>query len=364
MLDAIKKLLDSNVINEDTHSEIQEAWDSKLNEAKDSIKAEIREEFARRYNHDKKVMVEALNKMVTSGLKRELREFAEDRKSLRKERVEAQTKLREHATKFNNFMTAKLAEEIKELREDRKTQAKQLKLLEGFVSKRLRVELREFATDKRDLLETKVKLVSEANAKLNTLKQKFITENSKKVKAHVTNSLKSELTSLNEDIKSARQNSFGRRIFEAFANEFTSTHLNENAVVRKLQAEIQKNKKTLSVASNNMKKMKQIAESKATEVRILKESTARNELLDELLSPLSEDKKEVMQNLLENVQTTRLSNVFEKYLPAVLDNKVPKSAPVKKSKLNESVSARTGDKTVTATNDNSNIVDIKRLAGL
>ena len=36
------------------------------------------------------------------------------------------------------------------------------------------------------------------------------------------------------------------------------------------------------------------------------------------LSPLNDEKREVMINLLENVQTSRLKNAFEKYLPAVL----------------------------------------------
>ena len=43
MLDAIKQLLESNVINEDTHQSIMEAWESKLSEAREELRTELRE---------------------------------------------------------------------------------------------------------------------------------------------------------------------------------------------------------------------------------------------------------------------------------------------------------------------------------
>ena len=48
MLDAIKPLLDSELISEDAKAEINEAWESKLVEAKEQARAELREEFAQR----------------------------------------------------------------------------------------------------------------------------------------------------------------------------------------------------------------------------------------------------------------------------------------------------------------------------
>ena len=68
-----------------------------------------------------------------------------------------------------------------------------------------------------------------------------------------------------------------------------------------------------------------------------------------------------MKNLLESVQTARLKNAFEKYLPAVLENRSVKTQKV----ITESVSEVTGDKQAPAHDDNrSNVIDIKRLAGL
>jgi hypothetical protein len=84
--------------------------------------------------------------------------------------------------------------------------------------------------------------------------------------------------------------------------------------------------------------------------------------MEELLSPLNEEKREVMQNLLESVQTSRLKGAFEKYLPAVLND----SPTGKRKMVSESVRSVTGDKTVKAAQeeDRSNVIDIKRLAGL
>ena len=69
-----------------------------------------------------------------------------------------------------------------------------------------------------------------------------------------------------------------------------------------------------------------------------------------------------MRNLLESVQTTRLNAAFEKYLPAVLSDNVVKP---NKATLTESVKEVTGDKSVLASNENNdNIIDLRRLAGI
>ncbi|RLA03278.1 MAG: hypothetical protein DRQ47_05460 [Gammaproteobacteria bacterium] len=367
MLDKLKPLFENDLFSESDKTEIQEQWDKTLLEAKSSIKSQLREEFAKKYSHDKKTMIKALDKMVTEGLHSEIAEFRDEKANIAEDRVKSQRKLQENANKFNNFMTSQLAKEVKQLREDRKEQFKGMKMMEGFVAKHLSKEIVEFANDKRDLVETKVRLVSEASQKLSAIKKKFVAESSKKVSQHISQSLNKELTSLNEDIKSARENSFGRRIFEAFSSEFTTTHLNENAAIRKLQKELTNKDSQLNETFSVAKKYKQLTESKNKEIQNIKEHNERTDTLDELLRPLRTDKKEVMHNLLENVQTNRLQGAFEKYLPSVLNsNTKTTKASNSKRNLNESV-ARTGNKTAKPKKDNNydnNIVDIKKLAGL
>ena len=363
MFDALKPLLDSDLINEDTRTAISEAWETKLNEAREQVRAELREEFAQRYEHDKTVMVEALDRMVTEGLAAEIQAVAAERQALSEDRVQFQGKMKESATKFNDFMVTKLAEEIGELRKDRKMHAEGFKKLEKFVVRALAEEIREFAEDKRDLVETKVRLVSEARSKLESLKARFVKESASKMSRAVSQHLRAELNQLQEDIKIARENNFGRRLFEAFAAEFGATHLNENAEVRKLAQLVQDKNQQLAEATRTLEKAKVLVESKDREIRMIKESNVRQNTMEELLSPLNEEKREVMKNLLESVQTSRLKNAFEKYLPAVLaESKSAKARQV----IAESHVEVTGDKNVKAVEDESrsNVIDIKRLAGL
>jgi hypothetical protein len=362
MLDAIKPLLDSDLINEETRTAISEQWESKLNEARETVRAELREEFAQRYEHDKTVMVEALDRMVTDGLAAEIQAVQAEKQALAEDRVKFNVKMKESATKFNDFMVSKLAEEIGELRKDRKTHNESINKLESFVVKALAQEIREFAQDKKDAVDTKVRLVREARTQLETLKARFVKESAEKMSQSVAKHLKAELSQLHEDIKVARENNFGRRIFEAYAAEFGATHLSENAEIRKLNTVIASKDQKLAEAIKITEKAKTLVESKEREIRIIKESNERNKLMDDLLGPLNEEKASVMKNLLENVQTSRLKNAFEKYLPAVLaDNKPAKAKQV----IAESVTEVTGNKSAkVVAEDRSNVIDLKRLAGL
>ena len=196
MLDAIKPLLDSDLINEETRQAISEQWESKMNETRETIRAELREEFAQRYEHDKSTMVEALDRMVTEGLQSELEAVSAEKQALAEDRVKFQTTMKESANKFDNFMVSKLAEELTELRKDRKAQTEGFEKLEQFVVSALAEEIKEFAEDKKDLVETKVKLVSQARGQLESLKSKFVSESAKKMSQSVSKHLKDELGSL------------------------------------------------------------------------------------------------------------------------------------------------------------------------
>ena len=139
----------------------------------------------------------------------------------------------------------------------------------------------------------------------------------------------------------------------------------------KLKADA-KSAQTLSdIASKNAQKTADaetkaaLVESKDREIRVIKESQQRQQTLGELLKPLNKDKQTVMVSLLENVQTDKLKSAFEKYLPAVLNNSAAPKAE-KPAMLAESRVEVTGDKSakVSAENNDSNVVEIKRLAGL
>ena len=367
MIDAIKPLIDSGLINEDVASELNLTWETKLTEAKDQVRGELRNEFAQRYEHDRNVMVEALDKMVTESLSEEIKEFHEEKKAINEDRVKAKLKLKESATKFNDFMVTKLAEEIKELRTDRKVQLENQDKLQKFITHALAREIKEFAQDRQAVVEQRVKLVAEGRKQLEALKEKFISESAARLSTSVSSHLKGELSQLKEDIQIARENNFGRKIFETFAGEFSTTYLNDKAETRKIVSELNDKEQELAESKVQLAKATKIIESKEREVNIIKESTQREKTLDNLVSSLNKEKAQVMRSLLESVQTPKLKNAFDKYLPAVLNEGSERK--VEKAPLTESIStAQTGNKSAKKEEKvelgDSNVIDLKRLAGL
>jgi len=362
MFDALKPLLDSGIVNEETKNEIQEAWNSKLKETRDEIRGELRDEFSRRYEHDKETMVESLDKMVNEQLTTELSKIAEERKALEEDRVKFNIKMNEQTDKVKNFMISKLGAELKELNDDRKVQAETLDKLQKFVVKALSEEIAEFHKDKQAVVETRVKLVKEGKEQLTKLKDRFVERSSKLVKESVVKNLNNELTQLKEDIEQARQNNFGRKLFETFAAEFATSHLNENEDMKKLQTEVAEVKKQLDESNKEINEKSTLVESKDAEIRKINDRIVRDQKLNEMMSPLTKDQQTVMQDLLENVITDKLDATFNKYLPAVLKNDI--KAESKDKVLTESKEV-TGNKTETANaEDEGNIIEIKRLAGL
>ena len=113
-----------------------------------------------------------------------------------------------------------------------------------------------------------------------------------------------------------------------------------------------------------------LVESRDREIRIIKDSQERQQTLNELLKPLNKEKSAIMRDLLESVQTDKLQNAYEKYLPAVLNNSSVTTPAPKASVLTESRKEVTGDKTAktavksTQTESLNNVYEIKRLAGL
>jgi hypothetical protein len=363
MLEVLKSLFENNVISEDIQAQIEEAWQKRVTENREQVTKELREEFSQRYEHDRQVMIEAIDRMLSDQLAPEIAEFVEDRGQLAEAKAKYAKKMKKDAEVMKEFVARQLASEVKELHEDQKVMAEKFFKLEEFVVEALANEIAEFYKDKKDLAETKVRLIKEGKEQLGKIKKDFVKRAAVMVESMVEQSLKTELSQLREDIDAARKADFGRKIFEAFSNEFQTSYLNEKSETSKLLKVIDKKDFDISEAQAVVLKAQKIIESKESEIRSLRESMQRREIMGELLAPLSSDHKEIMGELLESVQTSRLHESFNKYLPTVIEG----NAPQKKQALIEA-KAVTGDKAVVETKRSSeadnNIVDIRRLAGL
>jgi len=361
MLDAFKRLVESGVISEDIGSELETALATKIQENRDQVTAELREEFAQKYNHDKKLMVEAIDKMLSDRLAAEMAELHEDKKALAEAKAAYQTKVAEDAKKLEGFVLKQLGKELVEFQNDRKKVSENFEKLEKFVVHALAKEVSEFAADKKDLAETKVRLVREAKSKFDEIRSAFIKRSAKVVEEAVSKKLTTEITQLKEDIDSARSNDFGRRLYEAFAQEYAGSFLNEKSETAKLLKIIQKKDQQLAEAKEAIAEKETLVESTQREIRVTKDLMERKQVMAELISPLSGDKRAVMQELLESVQTQKLRSAFDKYLPAVMEGETKKV--VKKTTLNESTEV-TGNREMKPEVGLDNILDIRKLAGL
>lgn len=347
MFEALKPLLESDLVNDDTRQAIEEAWVQKVEEISEQNKAELREEFAQKYQHDKSVMVEALDKMVTESLDDELKQIVKEKKALAEDRVNFKTKMTESAKKFDQFMVKKLAEEIKELRSDRKAQTEALAKFEDFMVQALAEEIEEFQTDKKDLAETKVKLVSEAKSQMKSIQKAFIKKSAKLVESAVTKRLTNEISQLKEDITASRENDFGRKIFEAVVAEYSASHYNSNVELKKLEKKLAEQTKAIQESKDVAVKAARLVESKNKEIRLVKDGIERQKVLSELLQPLNREKATAMKELLESVETGKLRTAFDKYLPALLnETRNGSRSSSNKEVVNESRNIRevTGDK--------------------
>jgi hypothetical protein len=361
MLDAFKKLVESGMISEDVKTEIESAFAQKIQENRDQITAELREEFAQKYSHDKQVMVEAIDKMLSDRLAAEMAELHTDKKSLAEAKAAYLNRMTADSKKLEGFVIKQLGKELLEFQSDRRKVSENFSKLESFIVHALAKEISEFAQDKRDLAETKVKIVRESRAKFDEIRQKFIKNAAKTVENVVTKKLSSEIVQLKEDIDSARNNDFGRRLYEAFAQEYASSFLNEKSETAKLLKIIQKKEHELAEAKQTLEEKQTIVESKEREIRVTKDLMERKEVMAELLAPLGAEKRALMQELLESTQTVKLAEAFDKYLPAVMEGDTKRV--VKKAMLNESTVV-TGNRETKPEVGLDNIVDIRKLAGL
>ena len=362
MLDIVKQLFENNVISEEIKSEIESAWQTRIQENRDQVTAELREEFAQKYEYDKSAMVEAVEAMLSDRLQAELGELAEDRQGLIEARAKYAKKMKDDSKAMESFILNNLKKELSELHEDRKAVAGNVTKLESFIVDALAKEIAEFHADKKDLAETKVKLVRESKVKFEAMKKDFVARSAKIIEETVAKGLRSEMTQLREDIEAARRNDFGRRIFESFASEYAASHLNEKSETAKLLRVVAVKEAELEEAARVVADTQSLVENRNRELRIIKESSQRKEVMSELLGPLTGDKREVMSSLLESVQTEKLRTAFDKYISSVMNGATPAKKVLSEGK------EITGDKAqaqqFSSEEKTAEIFDIRRLAGL
>lgn len=410
MNDVLKPLLENELLTDEAKEQITEAWALKEQEIREEMETTLREEFAERYEHDKGILIEAVERMVEDGLKAEIAEFVTDRDALTEQRVklaneirEARINAKEQRAKqtgvLETFVLNTLSKELKEfeadrkeVREAKKELAKQLresrvaykrqlanniKVMENFVLNNLKRELTDFHQDKQALVNQRVKMIEEGKAKIEQTRKEFIRRSANLVESTVEDVLRKELTQFRNDIERSRKNAFGSQLFEAFAAEYKTSFFSENNEIVTLEKKLKESEKRFTEAKKLFEQSHKIAKD-AEKGKILAEGRAkRSSIMNELLTKLSGKKREVMAELLGGVKTNNLRESFKRFIPAVTNGNgntvlskatsktLTETATVitgnKQNKLTETIEAETNGQDNEAT---ANIVDLKRLAGI
>ena len=398
MTTKLEELLENEVLGPEVKSALQEAFQAKIKQAE----AQLQEDYAARYANDKQQLVEAMDNMMSDTIRSELEEFAEDRAALIAQKAKlsretlaakriAEAKVAEHTKLLNAFIAKQLKQEVSEFVSDRKTlesqrkqMAKQVEAiresakkstqdriskLEGFVVKKLSEEIAEFETDKKALIEQRAKLAAEGKQKINETKTAFLSKATKTLDKTLNEVIRKELVQWRDDIKVARENNFGRRIFEAVAAEYMASYLSEGSEVKKLQKQLAESQSRIDEAKKQITEKTKLVESAAAQIKAANDRTQRLELMSEMLAPLARDKKAIMEEMLQDIKTVNLKEAFNRYLPTVMNGEATGAIRQKLSEnaTNKSV-AFTGDRpnklSEAVREDNQDIGQILYLAGI
>ena len=374
MTTKLEELLENEVLGPEVKSALQEAFQAKIKQAE----AQLQEDYAARYANDKQQLVEAMDNMMSDTIRSELEEFAEDRAALIAQKAKlsretlaakriAEAKVAQHTKLLNAFIAKQLKQEVSEFVSDRKTlesqrkqMAKQVEAiresakkstqdriskLEGFVVKKLSEEIAEFETDKKALIEQRAKLAAEGKQKINETKTAFLSKATKTLDKTLNEVIRKELVQWRDDIKVARENNFGRRIFEAVAAEYMASYLSEGSEVKKLQKQLAESQSRIDEAKKQITEKTKLVESAAAQIKAAQDRTQRLELMNEMLAPLARDKKAIMEEMLQDIKTVNLKEAFNRYLPTVMNGEATGAIRQKLSEnaTNKSV-AFTGDR--------------------
>ena len=348
MTTKLEELLENDVLGPEVKTALQEAFDAKIKQSE----AKLQEDYAARYANDKHQLVEAMDNMLNDTIRSELEEFAEDRAALIAQKTKlsketlaakriAEAKVAQHTKLLNAFISKQLKEEVSEFVSDRKTLESQrrkmakeveairesakkstqnrISKLEGFVVKKLSEEIAEFETDKKALIEQRAKLAAEGKKKINETKAAFVQKATSTLDKTLNEVIRNELVQWRDDIKVARENNFGRRIFEAVASEYMASYLSEGSEVKKLQRQLAESQSRIVEAKKQINEKQKLVESAAAQIKKANDRVQRNDIMKEMLAPLNRDKKAIMEEMLQDIKTSNLKEAFNRYLPTLMN---------------------------------------------
>jgi hypothetical protein len=250
MEEILNKLLESELLSEETKAQLKEQFDAAVKGMKEELTLEVRAELVEQYTKDREALVESVEEKVEAFLKQEMEELNED------------------IAAFRDLEVEKAAE----------------------------------------LVEAKKKLAEQLGEELDQIVDKIDT--------FLEYRIEEEMVELKEDLEVVKQNTFGRKIFESFMSEFNRSFVDEESVFKKM-----------SVLEDKL----QDAEARLFEAEQAEKKANRAKKLDEVLAPLAGVKREQMALILQNVETSKLQEAYNRFVGRILKEEAAPATPVVES---------------------------------
>lgn len=295
---------------------------------------------------------EILQQLVSSEL------LSEDTKSQIASQFQKVTEA--HVAKVTQEVTDSVTKELKEQwRQQWVTEMDELvEKLDGYLAEQVATELGEFKNDiahYRDQEVAYAEKIVEEKARLAEELQTEIDQLVDKVDMFLEQQMQVEMTELKEDIRLVKQNEFGRKLYEAFADTFVKTQQEDKSTVAG----------KLKIAESKAAD----AASRLAEVEAQMNQMVRESKMAQVLAPLSGKKREQMEILLKNVETEKLDETYQCFIGKVLKEQTQEIKQVTESKApvtQKSVTVVTGNGTqqVNESAVDPQIARWKSLAGL
>ena len=227
MDELLKKLLEADVLSEETKNELEQAMTVKLQEAIDAAKKDateqVRVELTEQWLTERDTLIEAIDEKITEYLKEEIEELKHDIAAFRDLEAEYATRVVENKAEMAQELQGDLAELVEKL--------------DAFLEIRLNAEFEE----------------------------------------------------LREDLEESKKLQFGKKVFESFVTEYRKNFINDDsteaelrAVTESLEAEKAKRKQLQEKVASSERKMKI--------EQVLKPLTGKNrEIMETILKNVATD---------------------------------------------------------------------------
>lgn len=268
----------------------------------------------------------------------------------------------QHMQAVREEVTMQVRAELREQWEQ--DQATLVETMDEFLSEAIAREMAQFAEDVerfRDLEAESAEKLIESKAQLKVQFDEELESLVDSLSAFLEERVAFEMEEFQADLEMVRENSFGRRVFEAFAQEF-NTYNKSSDKSAKISAELEAAESKLQDAQRVIAQLEESAKSVAREAK-----------LEKILAPLSGAKREQMKFILESIPTERLESAYSTFIGRVLKEDASKQQTTVvesvKSTDQQTTVVESGDTVITesvqpATKPSAVSDDLRRLAGI